>query len=109
MRALALGLILALPLAGCGTDDQGGDGNGGGDGGGNGTHDLSAGGNPDGVINGPDGALPDGGIWVHDGAVLCFPATCQGKLYECGDCTDNDGDGKIDSEDPDCLGACQNN
>jgi hypothetical protein len=35
--------------------------------------------------------------------------TCQGKTYECGDCVDNDGDGKIDvGEDPDCLGPCHN-
>lgn len=35
-------------------------------------------------------------------------ATCQGKTYECGDITDNDGDGLIDSQDPDCLGPCDN-
>jgi len=27
---------------------------------------------------------------------------------QCGDCTDNDGDGLIDSHDPDCLGPCGN-
>jgi hypothetical protein len=39
----------------------------------------------------------------------CVVATCQGKTYQCGDCIDNDGDGLIDSKDPDCLGACDNN
>jgi hypothetical protein len=34
--------------------------------------------------------------------------TCQGKTYECGDLIDNDGDGLLDSQDPDCLGPCDN-
>jgi hypothetical protein len=38
----------------------------------------------------------------------CVPVACNGHIYECGDCLDNDGDGKIDSEDPDCLGPCDN-
>lgn len=33
---------------------------------------------------------------------------CQGKVYECGDLIDNDGDGTIDSQDADCLGPCDN-
>jgi hypothetical protein len=33
---------------------------------------------------------------------------CQGKIYECGDLLDNDMDGLLDSQDPDCLGACDN-
>lgn len=35
-------------------------------------------------------------------------ATCQGHVYQCGDLVDNDNDGLIDSEDPDCLGPCDN-
>jgi hypothetical protein len=35
-------------------------------------------------------------------------APCQGKYYQCGDGVDNDGDGKIDGADPDCLGPCDN-
>src|SRR5258706_312705 len=61
------------------------------------------------VFTAPDAAYVDGGIPIHDGGALCFQATCQGKLYECGDCQDNDGDNLIDAEDPNCLGACQNN
>jgi len=38
----------------------------------------------------------------------CVVATCQGKVYACGDCLDNDGDCKIDSKDPSCLGPCDN-
>jgi hypothetical protein len=33
---------------------------------------------------------------------------CQGHVYACGDLIDNDGDGLIDSQDPDCLGPCDN-
>jgi hypothetical protein len=33
---------------------------------------------------------------------------CQGKYYACGDGEDNDGDGLIDMDDPDCLGPCHN-
>src|SRR5262249_18850567 len=39
----------------------------------------------------------------------CVVATCQGKVYECGDCIDNDGDCRVDSHDHDCLGPCSNN
>jgi hypothetical protein len=42
------------------------------------------------------------------GGTACVPTPCQGHIYQCGDCIDNDGDGKIDSEDPDCLGPCDN-
>jgi len=53
----------------------------------------------------------DGGIVVHTdgGDVLCYITPCQGKLYACGNCKDDDGDGLVDSQDPDCLGPCQNN
>jgi hypothetical protein len=44
--------------------------------------------------------LPDGG---------CAPVTCQGHLYACGNCGDDDGDGRTDWADPDCLGPCHNN
>jgi len=35
-------------------------------------------------------------------------AECQGKTYDCGDLVDNDMDGLLDSQDPDCLGPCDN-
>ncbi len=35
-------------------------------------------------------------------------SACQGHIYQCGDLIDNDGDGLIDSDDPDCLGPCDN-
>ncbi|HVU00165.1 MAG TPA: hypothetical protein VHE30_00385 [Polyangiaceae bacterium] len=44
-----------------------------------------------------------------DGAThACVPVRCQGHLYACGDCQDNDGDSLVDMEDPDCLGPCHN-
>jgi hypothetical protein len=36
------------------------------------------------------------------------PSVCQGHIYQCGDLVDNDGDGLIDSEDPECIGPCDN-
>lgn len=84
-------------------------------GGGSGEEDLSA---PDtadlsgGVLNWDAGGGPlDGGVLVmtgDGGTRYCYQATCQGKLYTCGNCIDDDGDGRIDSDDPDCLGACDN-
>jgi hypothetical protein len=38
----------------------------------------------------------------------CKPFTCLGKVLACGDCKDNDGDKKVDSQDPECLGPCDN-
>jgi hypothetical protein len=64
---------------------------------------------PDGYVLPPpaDGGtiitLPDGGVFV------CYITPCQGKVYACGNCMDDDQDGRVDSQDPDCLGPCQNN
>lgn len=79
----------------------------------------------DGMTPLPDGApVPDGSATPMDGATLGVdgsiilpdaalapptPVTCQGHLYACGDAVDNDGDGLIDWQDPDCLGPCDNN
>jgi hypothetical protein len=56
-----------------------------------------------GGANGSSGANA-GGSPTH----LCQRTSCQGKIYQCGDCIDNDGDGLIDSHDPDCTGPCDN-
>jgi hypothetical protein len=37
-----------------------------------------------------------------------FEAPCGNKMYECGDLVDNDMDMLLDSQDPDCLGPCDN-
>src|SRR6188768_2675882 len=39
---------------------------------------------------------------------VCQPSACQGKIYQCGDCLDNDGDRLEDSDDPECTGPCDN-
>jgi hypothetical protein len=39
---------------------------------------------------------------------FCALSECQGKVYSCGDCADNDGDCTIDSADTQCLGPCDN-
>jgi len=39
---------------------------------------------------------------------FCTVSKCQGKVYACGDCLDNDGDCMIDSADTQCLGPCDN-
>ena len=36
----------------------------------------------------------------------CQVTPCQGRIYQCGDCLDNDGDHLVDSDDPDCTGPC---
>jgi hypothetical protein len=38
----------------------------------------------------------------------CVIATCAGKVFECGNCIDDDEDGQSDSDDLECLGACDN-
>ncbi len=67
-----------------------------------------AGADGDGDADGSSDASTDGGDagwYSHD----CHVTACQGHVYLCGDCLDNDNDGKIDARDPDCLGPCQNN
>jgi hypothetical protein len=43
-----------------------------------------------------------------DAAVGCVPVACDGTVWHCGDCMDNDDDGLIDHEDPACLSPCDN-
>lgn len=63
-------------------------------------------------MNTDSGAIQAGGEQVmimEDGMTFtCQPTLCQDKLLECGDCIDNDGDGKTDWRDPECLGPCDN-
>jgi hypothetical protein len=40
------------------------------------------------------------------GATACEPASCRGKVYACGNCDDDDDDGLIDADDPECTGPC---
>jgi hypothetical protein len=52
--------------------------------------------------SGADGSATGG---ASGGAAI---GECQGKVYQCGDLLDNDGDGLVDAQDPDCLGPCDN-
>ncbi len=109
-RPITLALFLALTTTACGDDS----GKGGQDAAAardgapsdaSATRDASAV-QQDGAVETGDAATGDGDIW-HD--PNCHVVACQGHVYACGDCRDNDGDGKADSQDPDCLGPCDNN
>jgi len=39
----------------------------------------------------------------------CSVAFCDGHVYACGDCVDNDNDCDVDDNDANCFGACSNN
>lgn len=47
-----------------------------------------------------------GGAPSAGGDTGCRPVACQDKVYDCGDCSDNDQDGVADSADMECTGAC---
>src|SRR3954471_19341196 len=93
MRSLLSTCVLLLALGSiqaCSCDNGGagmGDGGGDNDPGMTGPEDLPGIDlfQPDGIIV----TLGDGGTYV------CFKAFCQGKLYACGDCVDNDNDGVV--------------
>lgn len=125
---LKLGLALLLALAvGCADDPGDGDGGTSGDGSVGDTDGSTDGstGDTDGST-GTDSSLPDGSIINADGSPIvrqdggvvitedggmtftCYVTSCDGHVTECGDCMDNDGDGFVDSRDPECLGPCDN-
>ncbi|MEP7122118.1 MAG: hypothetical protein ABJE95_14460 [Byssovorax sp.] len=54
------------------------------------------------------GGLDAGSADASDAAVVISVVKCLNQIYACGDGIDNDGDGLIDWEDPDCLGPCDN-
>ncbi len=51
------------------------------------------------------GGTPDAGSAGQGG---CAITKCIDRIYQCGDCLDNDNDGTIDADDPLCLGPCDN-
>jgi hypothetical protein len=69
-----------------------------------------------GTLGGTGGALglaggdaaPVGGSagTAGGGAAPCQPTECRGRLYQCGNCEDDDGDGALDALDSGCLGPC---
>lgn len=67
---------------------------------------TSVGGSSGTAVTGANGTATSG--TGSSGAGGCAPALCEGKLYLCANCIDDDADGKLDAEDPDCLGPCDN-
>ncbi len=79
--------------------------NGGSNSGGSNSGGASNGGsNSGGASNGGSNSGGAGGV----GGPPTEIAECQGHIYACGDLLDNDADGLLDSQDPDCLGPCDN-
>jgi len=124
---LQLGILAAaLAGAGCSGDDAAGPGTdgggagmdgsgGGGDGGGGGADSggggaMDGGGGGGGDSGGPIVEADGGTTIVEDGGAtwVCHITTCAGHLLDCGNCIDDDGDGLVDSHDPECLGPCDN-
>lgn len=55
----------------------------------------------------PIDPLPDAGLTVAPVASgVCEPVSCAGSERACGNCQDDDGDGVVDANDPECLGPC---
>src|SRR5689334_3514927 len=63
-----------------------------------GHHSNGAGGDPDG-----GGSSGDGGIDAPPFSGMCTPSGAQ-----CSNCVDDDGDGRVDGDDPQCTGASDN-
>ena len=62
-----------------------------------------------GGTTGMGGGVGTGGTGAGGVAGGCFEARCpDGKLYECGNCIDDDLDGRADDKDLECLGPCDN-
>jgi hypothetical protein len=103
---IALGVIVAGGMVGCDCADNATTMMTGQDLSGVSSSDLA------GFYLGGDGPIQiiDGGILIHDdgGTFTCYQTICNGHLLACGDCLDNDGDGRIDFRDPECLGPCDN-
>ena len=115
-----VGLATALLLlGGCPSDDVGSTGGGSetagtdattndGSGSGSSSASTTTTGDGDGDTGDGDGDTGDGD-GDTGGGNECVVTQCAGKVYECGDCIDNDGDGFIDVADANCWGPCDNN
>ncbi len=47
-----------------------------------------------------------GGSGGSGGTPSCTQVTCRGVVKQCGNCIDDDSDGRADSADPECTGPC---
>lgn len=54
----------------------------------------------------PGGSSTSGGAAPSGGEATCQITACQGKVYRCGNCIDDDADGVTDSADAECTGPC---
>ncbi len=136
MAVIVIGCAADKDSGDASTDSSLGDGSsgtggssGGGSGGSSGGGGVAAtdGGGGAGDMDGGGGAATDGGAGTGGssgtggtggaggsagtggtGGGACVPVMCQNQVYACADCLDNDNDGKIDANDPDCLGPCHN-
>jgi hypothetical protein len=63
---------------------------------------------PPGSSSGGTSAISRDGSTAGGATSTCHVTMCQNHVYACGDCIDDDGDGKVDMDDPDCLGPCHN-
>jgi hypothetical protein len=100
-RILLAGAMLWV--AACNSKSDGSGNAGGGNGGGAGGNAGAAGG-----AAGNAGGTNGGGAGGTSGAGGTASAGCPVSPSACTDGIDNDGDGKIDSADPECVGACDN-
>ncbi len=102
---LAFGLFFLVSVSACSDDSTGDrfDGTGGisGTGGATGTGGTAASG---GTGSGGTGAVAGAG----GASGGCQVIECAGRVTLCGDCLDNDDDGLVDNDDPECLGPCDN-
>lgn len=57
-------------------------------------------------LGGFAGGSSTSGSSAQGGDAPCQTTLCRGKMYQCGNCSDDDDDGLIDARDPDCLGPC---
>ena len=103
---LGTAMGLSLALAGCSCDGESGP-----DGGSEPNDGATS---MDGALA-ADGAAPvDGDVAAADGASpgadagvpACVPAPCGGRVYACGNCMDDDADGRQDATDDGCVGPC---
>jgi hypothetical protein len=74
-------------------------------------YDVVGGGGSSATAGVPSGGIAQGGGSGGSragagGSASCEPVACRGKIYACGNCDDDDGDGLADALDPECLGPC---
>jgi hypothetical protein len=60
------------------------------------------------IVGGADSSGGSTSVSTGSGALVFVEAPCVNQTYQCGDTRDNDADGLVDWQDPDCLGPCDN-